>query len=401
MSAVAEVSWSVASRTQHLPQFIQSAPVGFAFCDIQGRIVASNPALDKMLAILREATSSNNLFDLIVAANAPQAKSLVKKLAARHCDSFEVDSLPDAYGIRLRWAVWRAFSPDGTADRILALVTRIAASNTQWQREMGRLETIGRMATGLAHDFNNLMTGVLLYCDLLLASLEPGHRARKHAEEIRDAGIHATGLIRQLLALSKPSDGQSRLLSWNEIVEGMQRLLSRLCAERIKWQIHLDPDIGLVKIDPSQAQQVLLNLVLNARDAMPDGGSISLITQSCRIQPLKGLVREASAHQGLPCVLFAVEDNGTGMDAATRSRAFDPFFTTKGAAGTGLGLATVHQIVTNCGGLIHIDSELGQGTRVTILLPAERMEANVNINADFDTQHRFLSKAPSFTNYED
>jgi signal transduction histidine kinase len=231
-----------------------------------------------------------------------------------------------------------------------------------------RLEVVGRLAGGVAHDFNNLLTGVLLYCDLLAASLDSGHRACKYVEEIRHAGMQATDLVRQLLAVARPNDAKPRSLSLNEIAEGMRNLLLRLIGENIRLQFRLDPNLGLVAADPTQAQQILLNLVLNARDAMPGGGEIRIETGNCQVQILRG-----ASHRGkktlLPCVLLAVEDDGNGMDAATRARIFEPFFTTKAAQGTGLGLSTVKDIVTGHGGLIHVASEPGRGTRVTVLLP--------------------------------
>jgi two-component system, cell cycle sensor histidine kinase and response regulator CckA len=232
-----------------------------------------------------------------------------------------------------------------------------------------KLEALGRLAGGVAHDFNNLLTGVLLYCDLLMASLEPGHRARKYAEEIRTAGTQASALVRQLLALARPARLELRPVSLNEIAEGMRNLLVRLIGENIELKFRLDPNLGRVQIDYTQAQQILLNLVLNARDALPRGGQITVETSNCKVQvlpePRLGATRTAS----LPCAVFSVEDNGNGMDAETRAHLFEAFFTTKAGKGTGLGLATVHGIVASNGGLIHVDSALAKGTRVTVLLP--------------------------------
>jgi two-component system, cell cycle sensor histidine kinase and response regulator CckA len=240
-----------------------------------------------------------------------------------------------------------------------------------------RLEAMGRLAGGVAHDFNNILTGVLLYCDLLLANLEPGHQARKYAEEIRRAGTQATGLIRQLFSVVRPTNSEPRLLSLNEIAESMRNLLNRLIGENIELKFHLDPNLGLIEMDPTQAQQILLNLVLNARDAMPGGGQIMVEIGNCKVQILADQVSPKQILSGprqnstvlLPCALFVVRDNGSGMDAATQAHLFEAFFTTKRDKGTGLGLSTVYKIVTSNGGLIHIDSAPGCGTRVTVLLP--------------------------------
>lgn len=236
-------------------------------------------------------------------------------------------------------------------------------------RQAERLEAVGRLAGGVAHDFNNLLTGVLLYCDLLMASIEPGHRARKYADEIRKAGMQASGLVRQLLAIARPPNFQPRLLSLNEIADGMRNLLTRLIGENINLNFQLDSNLGLIHIDPTQAQQILLNLVLNSRDAMRDGGEITVETRNCKVQVLSDSVLGSTNHACLPCALFSVTDDGQGMDASTRAHMFEPFFTTKRDKGTGLGLATVHEIVTSNGGLIHVSSEPACGTRVSVFLP--------------------------------
>ncbi len=251
-----------------------------------------------------------------------------------------------------------------------------------------QLESVGRLAGGVAHDFNNLLTGVLLYCDLILA-VDSDDRVRRYATEIRNAGIQATGLVRQLLAVSRPTNHDPRLLSLNETAEGLRELLARLIGENIELRFRLSPNLGLVRMDPTQAQQILLNLVLNARDAMPGGGQITVETSNCRLQIVSDSTSDSTeAHKiarnessfaasssarrvaSLPCVLFVVEDNGAGMDAATQSHLFEAFFTTKPIGkGTGLGLATVHDIVTGNGGLIHVESALTRGTQITVLLP--------------------------------
>ncbi len=181
--------------------------------------------------------------------------------------------------------------------------------------------------------------------------------------------MQATGLVRQLLAVARPTNSQPRLLSLNEIAEGMRNLLVRLIGENIELRIQLDPNLGLIKMDPTQCQQILLNLALNARDAMPGGGQITIETSNCKVQILPEPRSEAASAPSLPCALFVVADNGEGMDEVTRAHVFEAFFTTKAAKGTGLGLATVHDIVTSNGGLIHVDSALQRGTRVSVLLP--------------------------------
>jgi signal transduction histidine kinase len=228
----------------------------------------------------------------------------------------------------------------------------------------------------VVHDFNNLLTGVMLYCDLLLSSLDTRDRRRRYADEIRSAIVQATGLVRQLLVFARPRATTARLLCLNEVAGAMRDLLTRLIGENIALDLHLDPELGVVNIDQAQAQQILLNLVLNARDALPDGGRITVETSNCRFQPVAGTIAGPPA---FPCVLLVVGDNGHGMDAETRQHLFEPFFTTKNAGqGTGLGLTTVRSIVTTNRGLIHFESEPGRGTRAMILLPRASPSADPN-----------------------
>jgi signal transduction histidine kinase len=267
--------------------------------------------------------------------------------------------------------MWRVSDLNGNPDYALVLADDVPkdVEAAQRLRQAERLEAVGRLSGGVAHDFNNLLTGILLYCDLLLANLEPCHRVRKYAEEIRKAGMQATGLVRQLLAVARPKTSEPRLFSLNEIAEGMRNLLVRLIGENIDLRFNLDPNLGLVKMDPTQSQQILLNLVLNARDAMPNGGEITVETSNCKVQALTESRPGSGNGAVLPCALFSVADTGLGMDAATRAHLFEAFFTTKEGKGTGLGLATVYDIVSSNGGLIHVVSAPAKGTRVSVILP--------------------------------
>jgi len=173
------------------------------------------------------------------------------------------------------------------------------------------------------------LTGVLLYCDLLMSVVGPADRARKYAEEIRKAGLQARGLVRQLMSIVRSNKALPRPVSLNEVAEGMRNLLVRLIGENIELKLPLDPAVGLVKMDPVQAQQILLNLVLNARDALPDRGHISVETGNCKMQILSEEGESSSEKTSLPCALFAVEEEGVGMDEWVRAHLFEPFFTTK------------------------------------------------------------------------
>ena len=361
-------SQDVKTESCHL---FANAPFGLAECRIQGNVIGMNPALERMLGGRPKMARLMRLTDLIV-PDVP-GERLLEELFEGERDSIQIEwkgGVGD--GRPLRWVAWRVRGTNGASDSVLALAEDVTADceTEQRLRQAERLEAVGRLVGGVAHDFNNLLTGVLLYCDLLMASLEPGHKIRRYAEEIRSASMQATGLVRQLLAVARPANSQPRLLSLNEVAEGMSNLLVRLIGENIELKSHLDPNLGLIRMDPAQAQQILLNLVLNARDAMPDGGRITVETSNCKVQvlPAPGFVTGHAAV--IPGALLQVGDNGCGMDADTRAHLFEAFFTTKGAGrGTGLGLATVYDIVTSNGGLIHVDSAPGCGTRFTLLLP--------------------------------
>jgi two-component system cell cycle sensor histidine kinase/response regulator CckA len=332
------------------------------------------------------------LCELVPQQESEKAEMLLRDLLDSRCDSFAIEARgPDhdqqVLGQQIpgqqisgqqiggqaisRWTAWR--QPGCGNEPNHALLIAQQTSDTvpadEGLLQTQRWEAVGRLAGGVVHDFNNLLTGVMLYCDLLLSSLDPRDLRRRYAEEIRSATVQATGLVKQLLVFARPQATPVRTLCLNEIAVAMRDLLARLIGENIALDLHLDPELGAVKIDQAQAQQVLLNLVLNARDALPNGGRITVETSNCNFQPLAG----TNAPTGLPvfpCVLLVVGDNGHGMDAATRQRLFEPFFTTKNAGqGTGLGLTTVRSIVTTNRGLIHFESEPGRGTRVMILLP--------------------------------
>lgn len=377
MSAITEFPAIEKSPNREFCVLFQNAPVGFAQCERLGNVTALNPALERILGSCSK-PQSLTLTDLIHPQDQTNGAQLLGDFLGGKRDSVQIDSSPvGASGPAVRWTAWYTDASEESEPHIFALFEPIL-TNEELEtrlRQAQRLETVGRLAGGIAHDFNNLLTGVLLYCDLLMASLEPGNRVRKYAEEIRNAGMQATGLVRQLLNVARPANLAPQLLSLNEVVQGMGNLLHRLIGENVEIELHLDPKLGLIRIDPTHAQQILLNLVLNARDAMPAGGKIQVETGNGKIHVFTG-PDCALSEAALPCAVFVVTDNGTGMDAATRDHLFEAFFTTKGRKGTGLGLATVHDIVSGNGGLIHVDSTQGKGTRITVLLPlASEIEA--------------------------
>ncbi|GAB7027182.1 hybrid sensor histidine kinase/response regulator [Geotalea toluenoxydans] len=235
-------------------------------------------------------------------------------------------------------------------------------------RQAQKMEALGQLAGGIAHDFNNLLTIINGYSTLLLRSLDRESPQHQEAEQILKAGDRAADLTRQLLTFSRRQILAPRMLNLNDQICGIEKMLHRVVGEHIYLETSLAGDIGLIKIDPGQVEQIVMNLVVNAGDAMKDGGVISIATTNAEIDQSFASIHPGSVMGGY--VMLAVTDNGTGMTEEVKSRLFEPFFTTKEMGrGTGLGLATVYGIVKQNGGYIDVASELEKGTTFRIYLP--------------------------------
>jgi signal transduction histidine kinase/CheY-like chemotaxis protein len=242
--------------------------------------------------------------------------------------------------------------------------------------EARKLESVGRLAGGIAHDFNNILTAIIGFADLSLDE-EPGTDITEYVSGIRDAAERAAGLTHQLLAFSRRQMLQPQVLAVNDVAAGVESMLRRLIGEQIELKMDLDPDAGYLRADRTQLEQVILNLTLNSRDAMPAGGRLVVhtghqhYTNASRSRP-----RELMAGD---YVTISVSDTGLGMDAETRDHIFEPFFTTKGRGrGTGLGLATTYGIIKQSDGSVIVDSEPGRGTTFRIYFPMIMREAGVS-----------------------
>jgi CheY-like chemotaxis protein len=249
------------------------------------------------------------------------------------------------------------------------------------------MEAIGRLAGGIAHDFNNLLAVITGYSDLLLESLASDLDRRK-VEQIQQAANSAASLIRQLLMFSRQQVVQQTVLDLNRAVGGIEKMLRRLIRENIEFTVTLDPHLVRVKADSGQIEQLVLNLVVNARDAMPNGGKLRIQTKNVRLK------KDAQSEAGVPSdpfVLLEVADTGIGMGQETQARIFEPFFTTKAVGkGTGLGLSTVYAIVKQSNGSIEVQSKLGQGSSFKIYFPAAEQ-------ADADCESAAGAEKPVFS----
>jgi PAS domain S-box-containing protein len=244
-------------------------------------------------------------------------------------------------------------------------------------RQSQKMETVGRLAGGMAHDFNNLLTAIAGYAELAASRLSADDGARRDIDEVTRAAERAAELIRQLLAFSRRQVLEPKVLNVNDAVRDLERMLRGTIGERIELVTALDTDLRPVKADPGQLQQVILNLAVNARDAMTAGGKLTIATRNVRVD------RRHVQHFPVPSpgwyVELVVADSGDGMDARTLEQIFEPFFTTKPPGeGTGLGLATVHGIVNQSGGEISVESEPGAGTTFRIFLPATSERARAD-----------------------
>jgi two-component system cell cycle sensor histidine kinase/response regulator CckA len=340
---------------------------------LDGRLIYNSPAVKDILGYEPEELIGVDFFDYIHPEDLSRASKLItESVAAKR----------GWQGVVLRWrnraGDYRSLEsnadpilgPNGEllgfrgADRDITERLNLEAQLRQSQK----MEAIGTLAGGVAHDFNNLLTTILGYSHLLLQELVPGSELAGEVEEIRKAGERAADLTRQLLAFSRKQILQPIVLEVNSVVRDTEKMLRRLIGEDIDFTLFLDSAAGCVKADPGQLEQIIMNLVVNARDSMPRGGRLTIKTRSCEVGPA-----QARALAGLTpgfYVRLSIRDTGEGMDRETLSRIFEPFFTTKEKGkGTGLGLSTVYGIVKQSGGYIAADSEPGRGTSFEIYLP--------------------------------
>jgi two-component system, cell cycle sensor histidine kinase and response regulator CckA len=284
--------------------------------------------------------------------------------------------------LRLPSAVRNALKQLESDRQRVAAETALRKSEEQLLQSQ-KLEAIGRLAGGISHDFNNLLTAIIGYSDLSLRQLQQDDPLTRNLEEIKKAGDRATALTRQLLAFSRKQVMQLRVFDLNAVVVDLERMLKRMIGENIELRTTLQQGLGNIKADPGQIEQVVMNLVVNSRDAMPQGGKLTIETANVYLD-------ESYVEQHLTVVpgyyiMLAVSDTGLGIDERVRPHIFEPFFTTKDAArGTGLGLSTVYGIVKQSGGFIWVYSEIGKGTTFKIYFPTVAQNVDelkaVNLN---------------------
>jgi len=358
-----------------LATLIEASPLAIVTFDPEGIVTMWNPAAERIFG-WSESEALGSHLPFVPAEKQAEFRGLRKR--AMQGEVFTEPELhrrrADGSPIVVSVSTSPLRRPDGTIYGIMSILTDITyvRSMEEQLRQSQKMEAVGRLAGGVAHDFNNLLTAISGYSDLLLHRLPAYSTLRRNVEEIRKAGDRAAALTRQLLAFSRRQVLQPKVLDLNTVVTNMGQMLHRLIGEDIELATDLSPSLSLVKADPGQIEQVIVNLAVNARDAMPDGGRITIATADADLSHAY-----AAAHPEVrpgPHVLLSVADTGHGMSDETQAHLFEPFFTTKERGkGTGLGLATVYGIVQQSGGHIRVNSATNRGSTFLIYLP--RVEA--------------------------
>jgi len=357
-----------------LDTLLASSPVGFAYVDRELNCVLVNRVLAEMHGVAADSFVGRPLRDVLPLL-ASRLESTLEHVAqsGQPVVGFEItDVRPSGYGRPTAWLV-SAYPVRTTDDRLLGTGIAVVDISERKQLEIQlshaqKMEAVGRLAGGIAHDFNNILTAIKTYSQLLRDGLPPDDARAIDAREIQKSADRASSLTRQLLAFSRKQLLQPRVIDLNDTVAEMERMLVRLIGEDVELMIRLAPESCWVRADPGQVEQVLMNLAVNARDAMPDGGVLLIETEN--------VVRTGhELDDGLELppgsyVSLSVRDTGVGMSTETLAHVFEPFFTTKGLGhGTGLGLATVYGIVKQSDGDVCVRSTPGRGTTVDIRLP--------------------------------
>jgi PAS domain S-box-containing protein len=366
----------LAASERRLRTIIEAEPECVKLLDLEGRVLEMNQAgLAMIEAQSLEQVAGQSVYPFVAPEHRRDFRALTEGAFAGREGQLEFEAV-GLKGTR-RWLDTHVVPLRDSQDRITAAlgITRDVTERKRLEAQLlqaQKLEAVGRLAGGVAHDFNNLLTVISGYCELLLRRLQAADPGHAGLQEIQRAADRGSSLVRQLLAFSRKQVLEPKVLDLNAVVNGLEQMLGRLIGEDVELVFRLDPGLGQVRADPGQLEQVLVNLAVNARDAMPQGGRLLIETRNADLDP-----PYAANHLGAKpgaYVLLEVTDTGVGMDEETQAHVFEPFFTTKEPGqGTGLGLATVYGIVVQSEGYISVYSELGKGTSFKIFLP--RLEA--------------------------
>jgi two-component system cell cycle sensor histidine kinase/response regulator CckA len=354
-------------------RFFDIAPVGILLLDRAGTVTETNLAMTRMLGMPGGGLAGKRLIELLEAKGAGELVTALAEIqdGSERAEPFEVRLVGEGRTVVVQLFARRAGSEIGGGEGGLVLhavdLTEQKNLETQFAQSQ-KMQAVGQLAGGIAHDFNNLLTAMIGFCDLLLLRHKPGDPSFGDIMQIKQNANRAANLVRQLLAFSRQQTLQPRVIDVTDVLAELSHLLRRLIGENIDLDLVHGRELGLVKVDQGQLEQVLINLVVNARDAMPTGGRLQVRTSNLETAhpQLKGLDEMPPGRW----VTIQVSDTGIGIARENLTRIFEPFFSTKEVgAGTGLGLSTVYGIVRQTGGYVQVDSQLGHGARFTIYLP--------------------------------
>ena len=350
---------------------VEDAPYGIYRASLSGELVLVNPALQKILGY----ASQTELLQVNLAQiyRNPSDHQKVNELLLQQGSFIDVEvewKRKDGSPITVRSSGWPIKDENGRV-AFLELFAEDVTERRALERQLRmaqKMEAVGRLSGGIAHDFNNLLGVIIGYSQVLKRSLKPENPLYEHAEEIEKASQRAVSLTRQLLAFSRQQVLEPVILNLNALLTDMEKMLSRLIGEDIALALAIDPTLAQVKADPGQVEQVVMNLAVNARDAMPDGGQLTIQTANVNLDA--AYTHQHPGSRVGSYVMLRVTDTGTGIDPEIQAQIFEPFFTTKERdKGTGLGLATVYGVVKQSGGYIAVDSEKGKGASFSVYLP--------------------------------
>jgi two-component system cell cycle sensor histidine kinase/response regulator CckA len=360
---------------QNAGDLFRDAPMCVAFADAQGVITEANAALAKFFGVSGDLTA-RNFSDLAQAGDRAQVSALIASAARGETGLAAVELRMSKNGAAdERMAeLFASPMPGGNAILYLVDVSEQKALETKFAQSQ-KMQAVGQLAGGVAHDFNNLLTVIIGNCEFLLMRHQAGDPSFKEINEVHQNALRAAALVSQLLAFSRKQTMQPKALVLGDVIGELAQMLRRLVGEGIALNVERDSDLWTVHADEAQLSNAIINLVVNARDAMPSGGTVVIKTVNQTVNKLSAL-GTAIMPPG-DYVRIEVSDTGTGMPQEIQSKIFDPFFTTKPVGqGTGLGLATVYGIVKQTGGFITVDSEVGKGTSFNIYLPRLRADTN-------------------------